>query len=236
MADNAAPISVPGSIRPVISMVTWAWMGTSLPPPRMARRDPAIAGLDAEQIELGLDQQQIDPAVDQSACLLLVGVAEFRVGDLAERCELGAWSHGAGHGSRAARIQCSELIGDDPCQLSGVRVQLIATVGNVVFTQWNGESSECVRFGHVCAGCEVLPVHVADQLGSGVDQQLVASLEGCAAEIVGTEVERLDVRPRCPVEDDDAASKDRKSTIPSGYPTMVDDPVGQRAPPVTVPR
>jgi hypothetical protein len=38
MAASAAPISVPGSIRPVSSMVTWAWMGTWRPAAAMARR------------------------------------------------------------------------------------------------------------------------------------------------------------------------------------------------------
>ncbi len=33
----AAPISVPGSIRPVSSMVTWAWIGTTRPCRTMAR-------------------------------------------------------------------------------------------------------------------------------------------------------------------------------------------------------
>ena len=44
-AVTAAPISVPGSIRPVSSMVTWAWTGTARPARAMARRHAAIAAL-----------------------------------------------------------------------------------------------------------------------------------------------------------------------------------------------
>ena len=40
---RAAPISVPISIRPVSSMVTWAWIGTSRPAAAMARRHPIMA-------------------------------------------------------------------------------------------------------------------------------------------------------------------------------------------------
>ena len=41
----AAPISVPGSMRPVSSMVTWAWIGTTRPWRTMARWQAAIAAL-----------------------------------------------------------------------------------------------------------------------------------------------------------------------------------------------
>ena len=45
MAASAAPISVPGSIRPVTSMVTCAWMGRSTPAAAMALRLPITAAL-----------------------------------------------------------------------------------------------------------------------------------------------------------------------------------------------
>ena len=44
-AASAAPISVPGSMRPVSSMVTCTWSGTSRPIERMARRAPFMAAL-----------------------------------------------------------------------------------------------------------------------------------------------------------------------------------------------
>jgi hypothetical protein len=44
-AVMAAPISVPGNMRPVISMVTWAWIGTMRPWRTIARWHAAIAAL-----------------------------------------------------------------------------------------------------------------------------------------------------------------------------------------------
>ncbi len=44
-ATRAAPISVPGSIRPVSSIVTWTCSGSSRPLVRIARRAPLIAAL-----------------------------------------------------------------------------------------------------------------------------------------------------------------------------------------------
>ena len=67
MAASAAPISVPGSMRPVSSMVTWAWIGTS---PAGRGHGPTAAddrGLQAEEVELGLDEEQVDAALEQAA-------------------------------------------------------------------------------------------------------------------------------------------------------------------------
>ncbi len=44
-AVSAAPISVPGSMRPVSSMVTWTWMGTRRPASTMARLAALMAAL-----------------------------------------------------------------------------------------------------------------------------------------------------------------------------------------------
>ena len=44
-ATSAAPTSVPGSMVPVSSMVTWHWMGSRTPARFMARRAPLMAAL-----------------------------------------------------------------------------------------------------------------------------------------------------------------------------------------------
>ncbi len=44
-AVSAAPISVPSSIVPVVSTVTWANTGRSMPAARSARRAPMMAAL-----------------------------------------------------------------------------------------------------------------------------------------------------------------------------------------------
>ncbi len=53
---SAAPISVPGSMRPVSSIVTWVCSGTCRPSATMARRAPLTAALHGEEVELGLDR------------------------------------------------------------------------------------------------------------------------------------------------------------------------------------
>ena len=44
-AQRAAPISVPGSMVPVSSMVTWVWIGSRRPAARIARLAPLMAAL-----------------------------------------------------------------------------------------------------------------------------------------------------------------------------------------------
>ena len=46
-------------------------------------------------------------------------------------------------------------------------------------------------------------MQVPDHVGTTGVQQLVASLEGWAAEVVGSETDGLEVRPSGPVEDDE---------------------------------
>jgi hypothetical protein len=48
-ATSAAPISVPSSIVPVCSIVTWSWIGTVRPTAAIARRAPMTAALAASR-------------------------------------------------------------------------------------------------------------------------------------------------------------------------------------------
>ncbi len=92
----------PGSMRPVSSMVTCTWSGTSRP---AARHGPAAADhgrLGAEQVEQGLDDEQVDAALEEPGGLHLVGVAQLGEADLAERGELGA-------GARSSRRQAGTV-------------------------------------------------------------------------------------------------------------------------------
>ena len=66
----------------------------------MAAPGPVDRGLDRQHVELGLDEEEVDPALEQPEGLLLVGVAELGVRDVAERGELGPGAHGAGHPAR----------------------------------------------------------------------------------------------------------------------------------------
>ena len=66
MAASAAPISVPGSMRPVSSMVTWAWIGHLAAGLGHGPAGADDGGLEAEQVELGLDDEQVDAALEQA--------------------------------------------------------------------------------------------------------------------------------------------------------------------------
>ncbi len=181
--DRAAAISVPGSMRPVSSMVTWAWIGRL---PSHRRHRPA-ASVDRrpqrQQVEHGLDDEQVDSAVEQPLRLDLVGVAHLGIADLAERGELGAGADGARHPPGASGG--GELVGDpsgDGCAGSG---QLVGAVADAVLTERDGERSEGVGLDHVDPGGEEGTMEVLDDVGAGDVEQLVAPLEGGAAEVVG---------------------------------------------------
>ena len=83
-------------MRPVVSIVTWTWIGHLA-----ARRRPSpagtptIAALAWSRSKQRLDEEEVDAALEQAVRLLLVGVAQVGEADLAERRELGArarWS------------------------------------------------------------------------------------------------------------------------------------------------
>ena len=118
-AVRAAPISVPGSMRPVISIVTCTWSGTSRPTAAIARRAADEAGLGAEQVVLRLDEQQVDAALEQAARLRLVGVAQGVEADLAERGELRAGADRAG--DEAGPVRRRPAVGDLAGEPRGAR-------------------------------------------------------------------------------------------------------------------
>ena len=120
-AARAAPISVPGSMRPVSSIVTWAWIGTSRPAARMARRAPFMAALRPSRSNWVSTSSRSTPPSSRPAALLLVGVAQVGVADLAERGELGARADRAGHEAGPARVGGHDLVGGAAGQLARPR-------------------------------------------------------------------------------------------------------------------
>ena len=84
-AVSAAPISVPTSMRPVVSTVTCTMIGSSTPAARIARAGAVDRRLALEQVVDGLDEEHVGAARDQPVDLELVAVAQLLVGDLAER-------------------------------------------------------------------------------------------------------------------------------------------------------
>ena len=66
---RAAPISVPGSMRPVSSMVTCVCSGTTRPSVIMARRAPLMAALtDSRSNCVSMSRRSTPPSSSPSAC------------------------------------------------------------------------------------------------------------------------------------------------------------------------
>ena len=79
-AVSAAPISVPTSMRPVVSTVTCTMIGIGFDSPalRIAAAGAVDRGLGLEQVVDGLDEQHVDAARDEPVDLELVVVAQRR--------------------------------------------------------------------------------------------------------------------------------------------------------------
>ena len=165
--------------------------------------------LGAEQVELRLDEEQVDAALEEAVGLHLVGVAQLGEADLAERGELGARADRAGH---QPAVAVGHLAGD----AGGGHVELVGPLGDVVLAERDGEGAEAGGLDDVDADVEEGVVHPGDDVGPGDDEQLVAALEGLAAEVVGAQVEGLDVGAEGAVVDDDALVDEIE--VPAAHP------------------
>ena len=197
---RAAAISVPGSMRPVSSIVTWTWSGHD-PVERGHGPAGAVDGrLGRQQVEDGLDQEEVDATFEQPERLLLVGVPQVGVGDLAEGGELGARSHAAGHPAWA--LGRGELGGDGLGDLGAGAADLTGPVGQPVLGQHDGGGAERAGLDDVAADLEERPVDLGDEVGAGADQDLVATLEVGAAEVLGAQAQHLQIGAHGAVEDE----------------------------------
>jgi hypothetical protein len=101
MTTRAPAMSVPTSMVPVVSTVTWAMTGIWR---RRAWGGPVggdRGALDLQDVLAGLDQDAVDAAVDEAADLLLVVGEQVVEGDVAERDEAGGRADRAEHEARA---------------------------------------------------------------------------------------------------------------------------------------
>ena len=201
-ATRAAPTSVPGSMVPVSSMVTWHWIGSRTPARFIARRAPLMAALACRRSKTVSMTRRSAPALDQRVGLLLVGVAQVGVPDLAERRELGARADAARHPARLVRRR--EVVRGPAGDGHGGQVQLAHAVAQAVLGQDGPEGAEGVGLDHVAADLVEGAVDLVDGVGTGHHQQLVAALQVRPTEVVGRELLQLQVRPHGAVEDDDA--------------------------------
>ena len=122
--------------------------------------------------------------------MTLVGVAQVDEPDLAERGELGARADRADHEARpvGGGVVGGHLLGE----AGRLLVHRVRLVGDAVLGEHGAERAERGGLDRVDADVEVLGVHLADEVGAGEHEVLVAALERGAAEVVGAEVLRLD--------------------------------------------
>ena len=161
-------------------------------------------GLGLQQVLGGLHEQGVGAAGDQALGVLLVGVAQRGVRDVAEGRQLGAGAHRAEHPALAA-VAGGELVGDlagDPGAGLG---QLEDALGDVVLAQRREVRAEGVGLDAVDADREVRLVDRADDVGAGDVEDLVAALE--VLEVLERRVLRLEHRAHRAVGDHHAGGE-----------------------------
>ena len=157
-------------------------------------------GLGRKEVEDRLDQEEVDAALEEPEGLLLVGVPQVGVGDLAQGGEFGARSHAAGHPARAVRG--GELGRNGLGDLGAGTADLTGAVGQPVLGQHDRGGAERADLDDVAPDLEERAVHLGDEIGAGADQDLVAALEVGAAEVLGVQAEHLQVGAHRAVEDE----------------------------------
>ena len=112
-----------------------------------------------------------------------------------------AWLSGTGVG-----------VGDAPRDARRGERQLVGAVGDAVLGEHDRERAEGVGLDDVDPDVEERAVQRVDDVGLGDDQDLVATLEGGAAEVVGAQMLELEVGAGGAVEDEDALGPVRSGT------------------------
>ena len=95
-------------------------------------------------------------------------------------------------------------------------VDLADLVREPVLRERDAGAPERIGLDQIGAGRQVPLVHLADDVGAGEHQVLVAPLVGFAAEVRRTEVATLQIGPRRAVENEDALGEQRAETFGAG--------------------
>ena len=164
-AVSAAAISLPSSIAPVVSMVTWAMISAPGPAAATARLRADDGGLGLEQVLAGLDDQRVRAAAQQPLRVDLVGVAQLAERGVAEGGQLGAGADRAEHPARTARR--GPAVGGGPGEPGGRLGQLGDPVGDPVLAQVAQVRAEGVRGDAVRARLEVSVVDPRSRCRAG---------------------------------------------------------------------
>ena len=201
---SAAPISLPTSIRPVVSIVTWTCSGTWRPAAFIARRQPIIAAFTwSRSMQVSMRNRSTPPS-RSAASLLLVRVTEVGERDVPEARQLRAGAHRAGDVARAAVLGLV-VVGGLAGDARRGEVQLVASCRRSPYSLSTVEKlPNAGGLDRVDADVEERVVHRPDDVRAGEAEHLVAALEREAAEVVGSEIEVLDECAEGAVVDDDA--------------------------------
>lgn len=166
-------------------------------------------GLRLQEVLGGLDEQRVGAAGEQALGVDLVGVTDLRVGDVAQRGELGAGAHGAEDPALLSGGG-GELVGDLAGDARAGLGQLEIAFGDVVLGEGRVVRAEGVGLDAVHAHREVRLVDGAHDVGAGDVEDLVAAFE--LLEVLHGGVLRLEHRSHGSVGDDHAG----RERLPEG--------------------
>ncbi len=144
-------------------------------------------GFDVASVEARLDQHEIDTAIEQRACLIVEVRLELGKGNPAGDADrFCGRPDRARHEARAPGPRIS--ISSRARQFRRAPVQRVCFRLDVVFSQDYRRAAESVRLDDVGAGFEISSMHGVDDLRTGLDQILVASLKRRAAEVFRSQI------------------------------------------------
>ena len=132
-------------------------------------------GLELQQILAGLDENGIGATLEHAQRRLGVGVADHRVLGVPERRQLGAGAHRPE--DVALAVGGAHLVGDAARDGGRLLRQLADLVGDVVVAEIAQVAAERIGLDRVGARREVIAVDLLDDVGTGLVEDLVATLE-----------------------------------------------------------
>ena len=190
-------------MRPVSSIVTCTWIGTSRPTAAIARRAPIIAALRPSRSNwVSTRSRSTPPSSRPRHC------SSYASRSSAKRI----WPSDANlvPGPIEPATQRAVAVGDLAGDAGGLEVDLVGLVGDAVLAERHGERAERGGLDDVDADLEVVVVHLGDDVGPGEHEHLVAALERGPAEVVGGQVLLLHAGAEGPVVDDDPLAAQRR--------------------------
>ena len=158
--------------------------------------------LGLQQVLAGFDDQQVYPAIDQPGGLAAVSCVQFFEGDMSQRGQLGAGTHGAGH--EAGVIRGREVFGHLLGQPGRLLIKGLVLVVQAILGQYHRGGAETVGLHHVASHFQEGCMQLAHHVGPGAYQDLVTTL--VIPEVVQGQIEFLEIGSRGAIEDDHALS------------------------------